>query len=94
MKRLKMLSLAAVAAMALMSVVGIGSAVATTKLCSTSGTGESCGTGHGNELTANDVIHATLESGTVSKVTSSFDNTSCTESTMHGHLTANTPPKA
>ena len=47
MKHLKMFGLAATAAVALMAVVGAGTAAA--KVCSSTGTGAACGGGHGNE---------------------------------------------
>jgi hypothetical protein len=70
MKYLKMLGLAAVAALALMAVMGAGTASA--KVCSNSGAGASCGTGHGNEYTG-----AVTATTTEAKLTSGFINVTC-----------------
>jgi hypothetical protein len=83
MKFVKMLGLAAMAALALTAVMGAGAASA--KVCSTAGTGASCGTGHGSVYKGR--IKATLESGTSAQLTSSFDNVSCSESTVEGEVT-------
>jgi hypothetical protein len=71
MKYLKMLGLAALAALALTAVIGAGTASAT--LCSTEGTGTSCGGSHGKHMTAGDHIEATGQA----ELTSGFINVSC-----------------
>jgi hypothetical protein len=85
MKHLKMLGLAAVAAMALMSLFGVGSAsAANTTLCSTN-TNPCTGTTYGVGTT----IHATLakehEGGIVTLV-AGFATVECTTSTVHGKI--------
>lgn len=77
MKYLKMLGLAAVAAMALMA-FGAGSASAT-ELCSTN-TSPCTGTKYGSGT----VIKANLKSGTIANLTNSLGNVTCTTSTVEG----------
>jgi hypothetical protein len=79
MKHLKMLGIAAVAALALMAVVG--SATASAKICSSSGTGTSCGASDGNEFTG--AFSATATNATL---TSGFVTVSCTDSVASGNI--------
>jgi hypothetical protein len=85
MKHLKMLGLAAVAAMALMSLFGVGSAsAANTTLCSTN-TNPCTGTTYGVGTT----IHATLakeHEGGIAKLVAGFATVECTTSTVHGKI--------
>jgi hypothetical protein len=83
MKKLSMFGLAAIAALALMAVIGASAASA--KVCSTSGTGESCGTGHGNLYTGK--IVATLSTPSVARLVSGFITVTCGESTVEGEIT-------
>lgn len=89
MKYLKALSLAAVAALALMAFVGVSSASA--KVCSTSGEGLACASGHGKEYTGPIVaslIETTGGAGEVHAVlTSGFIQVTCTTSTVSGTIT-------
>jgi hypothetical protein len=90
-KHLKVLGLTAVAAFALMALVGASSASASGKICSTAGTGEACGGSHGKLYTGQ--IHAVLgnTTGTAEKhvvLTSGFIQVTCTESTLQGEVTA------
>lgn len=82
MKYLKMLGLAAIAALGLMAFVGAGTASAT-KLCTNSG----CTSIYPEVET----IHATLESGTSAKLTDTSGNViaTCTSSTVHGFTSNN-----
>jgi hypothetical protein len=80
MKQLKMLGVAAVAALALMAV--IGSATASAKVCSTAGTGTACGASDGNEYTG--AFSATATNATL---TSGFVTVSCTDSVATGDIT-------
>jgi len=76
MKHLKVLGLAAVAAMALMAIVGAGTASAS-ELCSTN-TAPCTGTKYGQDTT----ISAQLKSGTVAFLTNSISNVACKKSTV------------
>jgi hypothetical protein len=84
MKHAKMLGLAAIAAMSLMAVVGAGTASA--RICSTSGAGVACGTGHGFEYVTG-TFHADLAAGANTTFTSGFITVTCTTSTAHGEVT-------
>jgi hypothetical protein len=77
MKHVKMLGLLVVAAMAVMAFVGVSGAAA--KACSTTGTGASCGAGHGNELTTQTLAAASTGSRQV-KLTSGFITVECNSS--------------
>lgn len=77
MKHLKIIGLAVVAAAAFMSFAGVGSASAAATLTSPAGT-EYTGT-----------MHATAEPGTTLLLKAVFANVTCTESTIHGHVTVN-----
>jgi hypothetical protein len=83
MKYLKMLGLAAVAAMALMAFLGAGSASATV-LCTTANETTGCTM----DYAANTEIHATLTTGTTAKLWSDPKGANpiatCTESTVKG----------
>jgi hypothetical protein len=70
MKQLKMLGLAALAAMALTAVIGVGTASA--KVCSGSGSGAACAGTHGKEFKG--LVEA---STTGAKLTSGFFSISC-----------------
>jgi hypothetical protein len=85
MKHLKVLGLAAVAALALMAMVGAGAASAA-KVCSTSGAGEACTSG--KVLASGTKLDATLKGGTVAELASSFDNIACRDSTVSGQITS------
>jgi len=89
MKYVKMLGLAAVAAVALMAFVGASSASATV-LCTTPGTGTPTGTTcpAGQAKLAGTTIHAVLDPGVVAKLTTTFKNIECNKSTVSG-TTAN-----
>jgi len=78
-----MLSLAAVAAAALMALVGVGSASAA-ELCSTSTTPCS-----GTKYLSGTTFHAELESGTLATLTNSISNVTCEKSTVAGKTTSN-----
>lgn len=89
MKHLKILGLAVVSALALMAVLGVAAAAAAedAKICSTSGVGESCGTGHGNVYTG--PVTAVLRNGTTepATLTSGFITVKCTTSHAEGNIT-------
>ena len=89
MKYVKMLGLAAVAAMALMAFIGASSASATV-LCSESGKTTNCASS-GKDYAAATTISASLDSGTsaVLKTTGGLIENTCTTSTVEGP-TANT----
>jgi len=80
MKHLKMIGLAALAATALMALVGVGTASA--KVCSTAGAGAACGGSHGSVYTG--AISASLTSGKNAVLTSGFITVTCTESSAGG----------
>jgi hypothetical protein len=82
MKYVKMLGLAAVAAMALTALVGAGTASAGTVAC-TSNTSP-CAT----EYTG--AIESSLKTGTAAVLTNSLDKVTCTESSMNGKITVAT----
>jgi hypothetical protein len=84
MKYVKMMGLAALAALALTAVIGAGTASA--KICSTEGTGEACGGTHGKVYTGE--IHAVNETNAV--LTSGFITVTCTTSTIQGTVTGAT----
>lgn len=83
MKYAKMLGLAAIAAMALMAVIGAGTASA--KVCSTSGKGASCGGSHGSVYTGN--VVAKLTEGKTATLTSGFITVKCSSSEAAGEIT-------
>jgi hypothetical protein len=87
MKHAKMLGLAAVAALALMALVGAGTASATI-VCSASGTGTACAGSHGNQYTG--PISAELTTGKSAQLVSGFITVTCTESTAGGSVTGST----
>jgi hypothetical protein len=91
MKYLKVLSLAAVAALALMAFVGVSSASASGTICSTSGTGTACAGAHGKQYTGvfdASLIETTGGKGEVHAVlTSGFVTVTCTGSTVTGTIT-------
>jgi hypothetical protein len=82
MKHLKMLGLAALAALALTAVLGVGSASA--KTCSGSGTEAECGVGHGKVYTG--AITAKLATGNA-LFQSGFITFSCPASHLSGKIT-------
>lgn len=91
MKYVKMLSLMAVAVLAVMAFVGVSSAAAKGKVCSTTGTGGACAGAHGKEYTG--PIKATLiaTTGSAEKhavLTSGFVQVTCTESAVEGEVTS------
>jgi len=79
MKHLKMLGLAAIAALGLMAFVGAGTASATTLATDSAGT---------IKYAAGTTLHATLETGTSATLTDTSGNTiaTCTGSTVHGTI--------
>jgi len=79
MHYLKVFSLSAIAALALIAVAGVGSASAAT-ICSIEGTGTSCGGSHGFHYSG--TVHAATEAGKPAELTSGFDNVKC-DSTVH-----------
>jgi len=79
MKYLKMLGLAAVAAMALMAFAGSASATVLCKTTLTTG----CA-GGGQDYAAGTEINATLKAGTSALLRAGFANITCTESTVAG----------
>ncbi len=81
----KMLGLAAVAALALMAVVGVSSAAASAKVCSTTGTGAACAAGHGNEYTTQKFTGTTT--GTRTAVLNSGFNVVTCHSHIEGEIT-------
>jgi hypothetical protein len=89
--RLKMIGLAAVAAMALMAFAAPG-ASANAKVCSTEGKGLACGTGHGNEYSG--AIEASLKTGTSATLTTTnsegktVSTVTCTTSVVKGTITS------
>ncbi len=88
MKYLKALSLAAVAALALMAFVGASSASA--KVCSTAGVGPACAGSHGNEYTGTIDASLIATTGTTevhAVLTSGFIQVTCTSSTVQGSIT-------
>jgi hypothetical protein len=92
MKHLKILGLAAVAALALMAVFGAGAASASAVLCATEADGgtianATCTRGGTKQLPNPSTIEWTLRSGTVAEITSTFDNWKCTESKISGTVT-------
>jgi hypothetical protein len=89
MRYAKMLGLAALTALALMAVVGAGTASAKGKLCSKSGTGVACAAGHGNvygEKGKTQKITAVLDTGHATLI-SGFVNVTCAESHVEGEVT-------
>jgi hypothetical protein len=82
MKHLKMLGLAALAALALTAVLGVGSASA--KTCSLAGAGAECGAGHGKVYTG--AITAKLATGNA-ELQSGFINVACPASHLAGKIT-------
>jgi len=91
MKHLKILGLAAVAALALMAAVGAATASANAILCSTTGTivNAKCTAAGTKQLPDTPTeIDASLKAGTVAELTSTFDNVKCTTSTVKGTLTS------
>jgi hypothetical protein len=89
MKYMKMLGLAAVAALALMAVVGAGTASAAAVVCSTTGetANATCTTAGSKQVKNGQAIDATLKPGTVAELTSTFDNVKCSTSTVAGQVT-------
>jgi hypothetical protein len=89
MKHLKILGLAAVAALALMAAVGAATASAEAVVCSTSPTGmipnAKCTTGL--QVLNGTTIDTSLKPGTVVELTSTFDNIKCSQSTVQGTVT-------
>jgi hypothetical protein len=81
MKYVKMLGLAAVAAAALMAFVGASTASATV-LCKNNSNTTTCSEKYG----VGTEIHAVLDAGNVAKLTTSFKNIECTESTVAGKI--------
>jgi hypothetical protein len=79
------ISLAAIAALALMAVVGASAASA--KVCSKSGTGAACASGHGNVMGAGQKLVASLSTPSVATLTSGFIRVTCGESTVEGEIT-------
>ena len=86
MKHLKILGPAAVAALALMAAIGAASASANAVICSTEGTivNASCTAAGSKQLPNPATFDATLKTGTVAELTSTFDNVKCTSSTVKG----------
>jgi hypothetical protein len=88
--KLKMIGLAAVAAMALLAFAGNASA----KVCSGAGATEFCGGSHG--FIYDGTIHATLKTGTSATLTTTnaegktVSTVTCTTSTVHGTITGTT----
>jgi hypothetical protein len=91
MMYLKALSLTFVAALALMAFVGVSSASASGKICSTSGVGTACAGSHGKEYTGTfdaSLIETTGGKGEVHGVfTSGFVTVTCSASTVTGTIT-------
>jgi hypothetical protein len=83
-KYAKAMGLAVVAALAVMALVGATSASA--KICSTSGTGLTCGGSHGKAMTVGDVIEASVIGE--ARLTSGFINVTCGESKIVGKITS------
>jgi hypothetical protein len=79
----KMLLLAALVCVGVL--VGGTATASASKVCSKSGTGSSCGAGHGNVYTG--ALKAQLKAGTTLKWTSSFITITCLQSTMEGSIT-------
>jgi hypothetical protein len=77
-KYAQMLGLAAVAALALMAFAGATTAAASAKVCSTTGTGAACASGHGNEYTTQPLAASTGTS--VATLTSGFARIECRSS--------------
>jgi hypothetical protein len=88
MRHLKILGLAAVAALALMAAIGAATASANALTCSTTGAIENklCTTPGSKQLADNAFFDASLKSGTVAELTSTFDNVKCTKSTIKGTI--------
>jgi hypothetical protein len=81
MKYLKIIGLAAIAALALTALVGAGTASAGTVACTVNGT--SCTSA--NEYTG--AITSNLKTGTTAVLTNSLDQVTCTASSMNGEIT-------
>jgi hypothetical protein len=79
--------LALLTAVAMMAVVGASAASA--KVCSTTGTGESSGAGHGNKIYNGTAIKATATNATL---TSGFIRVTCGHSEVAGSITNNASP--
>jgi hypothetical protein len=84
MKHLKILSLAAVAAMVFTAFIGAGTASAGTVTCTVNGS--SCASG--NEYTG--TITSSLMTGTTAVLTNSLDTVTCTASSMNGQTSTAT----
>jgi len=84
MKHAKTLGLLAVAALAVMAFVGVSSAAAA-KVCSTSGTGTACASGHGSELTTQALKASSTGTRSV-RLTSGFATVEC-DSSISGEST-------
>jgi len=92
-KHAKVLGVAIATALALGALVGAGSAAASARVCSTSGTGEACAGSHGKIYSG--PIKATLTATTNTTEVhamfqSNFTTTTCTGSTMEGEVTYGT----
>lgn len=75
-----------IAALASLTILGVGSASASaSKVCSQSGTGAACGSGHGNVYTG--ALKGALKAGTALKWTSAFITITCSGSTIGGSIT-------
>lgn len=84
MRYIKIMAIAALTALAVMAVAA-GSASASAKVCSTSGGGNACESGHGKSYSG--VIKAALTTGTNAKLTASNGGTvTCTESASEGEV--------
>jgi hypothetical protein len=97
MKHLKILGLAAVAALALMAAIGASTASANALLCSTTGDSGTIinincsNTTKGTAQIPNPTtIKASLKPGTVAELTSTFDNVKCTTSEVSGTASGET----